>query len=331
MLLPAPLRPISATRSPAASSRSRPRRTAGPSWISNQRPRTSRAGSDRAGARRRPPPRRAGRGAAVGRERGPVAQPGPRLLAPRSAAGRPASENSRAAGVASTGRRRAAHARKPRGAASQATRASTIAITRSAAGRQRSSRCSAITTAVPQSSLRRRSSHTSSSPATGSSCEVGSSSSSSAGRCTIAAAIATRWSSPPDSVSVRRSSRCAHAERQRRLLHRPGDRRGRLAAVLERQLELGAHAAHHHLGLGLLEDRAAHGGQLARPVLAHAQPGHRELALHLAAVEVGHEAAQRPQQRGLARAGHARQHREGAGLEPKRHVAQRGLPASLSG
>ena len=32
---------------------------------------------------------------------------------------------------------------------------------------------------------------------------------SSDGSCTIAAAIATRWSSPPESVSVRRSSRCA--------------------------------------------------------------------------------------------------------------------------
>ncbi len=55
-----------------------------------------------------------------------------------------------------------------------------------------------------------------------------------------------------------------HAEAERRLLHRAGHRRRRLAAVLQRQLQLGAHAAHHHLRLGLLEDRAAHCGQLAR-------------------------------------------------------------------
>ena len=65
------------------------------------------------------------------------------------------------------------------------------------------------TTAVPHSSFSRRSVQISSSPATGSSWEVGSSSSSSAGRCARAAAIATRWSSPPDRVSVRRSSRFA--------------------------------------------------------------------------------------------------------------------------
>ena len=121
----------------------------------------------------------------------------------------PAIENSRAPGVASAGASSTAHSKKRPGAASHATAPSTIAITRSAAGRQRSSRCSATTTAVPQSSFRRRSCQTSSSPATGSSCEVGSSSTSSEGSCTIAAAIATRWSSPPESVSVRRSSRCA--------------------------------------------------------------------------------------------------------------------------
>ena len=120
---------------------------------------------------------------------------------------RPAWANRRATGVDRSPPRARSHSRKLAGSESQATRPSSIASTRSAAGRQRSSRCSASTTAVPHSSFRRRSSHTSSSPATGSSCEVGSSSSSSRGRATSAAAMATRWSSPPDSESVRRSSR----------------------------------------------------------------------------------------------------------------------------
>ena len=157
------------------------------------------------------------------------------------------------------------------------------------------------TTAVPQSSLSRRSSQTSSSPATGSSCEVGSSSSSSSGPCTIAAAIATRCSSPPESVSVRRSSRWPMPSDERRLLHRARDRGRRLAAVLERQLQLGAHAAHHHLRLGLLEDGAAHGGQLARAVLAHVEPA-------------DHQRARSPRRRGSA--GRARRARAAASTCP---------------
>ncbi len=68
-----------------------------------------------------------------------------------------------------------------RGAVEGDPPAATIATTRSAAARQRSSRCSASRTATPHSSLSRRSSQISSSPATGSSCEVGSSSSTSRG------------------------------------------------------------------------------------------------------------------------------------------------------
>ena len=78
--------------------------------------------------------------------------------------------------------------------------------------------------------------------------------------------------------------------------------------MLERQLELGPHAAHHHLRLGLLEDGAAHRGQLARPVLAHVEAADVERAARLAAVEVRHEPAERAQERRLAGAGHARQH-----------------------
>ena len=53
---------------------------------------------------------------------------------------------------------------------------------------------------------------------------------------------------------------------------------GGLAAVLERQRQLGAHAAHHHLRLGVLEDGADDARQLARAVLAQRQSADRELA-----------------------------------------------------
>ena len=118
----------------------------------------------------------------------------------------PAAANSRAPGVCRAG---GACSRKPRGSASIVTAPSSSAITRSAAARQRSSRCSASTTAVPHSSLTRRRTPRSSSPATGSSWDVGSSSSSSRGRPASAAPSATRWSSPPDSSCVERSSRPA--------------------------------------------------------------------------------------------------------------------------
>ena len=72
----------------------------------------------------------------------------------------------------------------------------------------------------------------SSSPAIGSSCDVGSSSSTRRGRPTSAAASATRCSSPPERVSTARSSRCGIAERQRHLLDgaRPARRRRARAA-----------------------------------------------------------------------------------------------------
>ena len=89
------------------------------------------------------------------------------------------------------------------------------------------------------------------------------------------------------------------AERERRLLHGPCHRGGGLAPVLERQLELCAHSAHHDLALGLLEDRPADGGELAGAVLAHVEAPNAQLAVRLAAVEVRHEPAERAQERRL--------------------------------
>ena len=286
-----------------ATRRSSPRRIAGPSSDLDHRPRAP------AARRRRRSARGARSGLRVGWRRGRRRAAASRASFTDAGSGpSPASEKSRATGVASAASARSGPLQELRRAPRRRrARRLRIASTRSAAGRQRSSRCSAITTAVPHSSFSRRSSQISSSPATGSSCDVGSSSTSSAGRWTSAAAIATRCSSPPESVSVRRSSSCADPERERDLLDRARDHRGgRLAAVLERQRELGAHAAHHDLRLGILEHGAAHGCELARAVFAHVEPADLELALDVAAVEVRHEPAERAQERRLAGAGRRR-------------------------
>ena len=93
------------------------------------------------------------------------------------------------------------------------------------------------------------------------------------------------------------------AERQRHLLHAARHAGRWLASVLERQRDLGMHAAHDHLCLGVLQQRAAGGCQVARPMFADAQARHTQLAGGLAAVEVRDEPARRPQQGRLARAG----------------------------
>ncbi len=69
---------------------------------------------------------------------------------------------------------------------------------RSASGAARSSRCSASTTVVPRSALSRPTAANTSSAPCGSSCEVGSSSTSASGAAASAPAIAQRWRSPPD-------------------------------------------------------------------------------------------------------------------------------------
>jgi hypothetical protein len=112
-------------------------------------------------------------------------------------------------------------------------------------------------------------------------------------------------------------------ELERRLLDRARDRAGGLTPVLERQLELGTHAPHHDLRLGLLEDRAAHRGELSGAVRAHVELAHAQLARRLAAVEVRDETAERAQQRRLAGARDAAEHGEGAGGDRERDMVER--------
>ena len=209
--LPAPLRPISATRSPRRelSSDSRggwPARVRSRARPGRARARLPRRRADAAGVAAHPR-RRHGRAPASGSS--PRARRAERAAFTPGTGAQPEAVQERAPGVASSGAASHAQARNSAGAASQTTRPPRIAIARSAKPRQRSSRCSAITIAASKSSLSRRSSAISSSPATGSSCEVGSSSRISCGRPASAAPSATRWSSPPDSSAVGRSSRCA--------------------------------------------------------------------------------------------------------------------------
>ena len=132
-------------------------------------PRAARCARARAGGVGRASRRRR-QSAGARSARGPSFTPPAAGAAPRArTAARPAS--AAPARLARPGEERARRRRRRR------PRRRAIATTRSAAARQRSSRCSARTTAVPHSSLSRRSSQISSSPATGSSCEVGSSSS----------------------------------------------------------------------------------------------------------------------------------------------------------
>ncbi len=188
-----------ATRSPARTVRSSPRSGVGPSRNSCQ--------TRLATSRSSPPCERARRGLS------PVAaSEGIRdraSLTPTGGAPAPAARHIAATGVCSGGAFSPAHWRKAWGEASHTIAPASIAMTLSAAAMQRSSRCSASSTVVPHSSLSRRSSQISSSPATGSSWEVGSSRSSNSGRGPIAAASATRCSSPPESSEVERSSRWA--------------------------------------------------------------------------------------------------------------------------
>ena len=197
-------------------------------------------------------------------------------------------------------------------------------MTRSAAARQRSSRCSASRTATPHSSLRRRSSQISSSPATGSSWEVGSSR-----RTRRGPGDQRRGERDPLQLAAGEGvdgavEQVRDRQRQGDLLDRAGAGGGRVAAHLQRQLDLGRDRGRDDLGLGVLGDVADGGGELARAGGDRVDAGDRDLALDLAAVEVRDEAAGGAQQRRLA-AGRAagEQHELTRRRPPARRPSQR--------
>ena len=168
-------------------------------------------------------------------------------------------------GVCSAGARSRGPREERRGIAVAGDRARrSSAITRSAAVRQRSSRCSASRIVVSHSWLSRRSSPISSSPATGSSCEVGSSSSTIRGRPGERGAERDALLLAAGELVRGAVEQRVDAERERDLLDAARDRGGAVAAALERERELGAHGAHHELRLGILEQHARRRARAAR-------------------------------------------------------------------
>ena len=327
--MPAPLRPISATRSPGASARSTPRSTAGPRGISYQtRSKASAGGRAAAGgarrARRRGPARAArGRGSAVGR--------------------RPARPQ-RGAGVLDRDRRRGQAGEAEEAGARGLERvgrlleeAARVGVDRDGAALERDhavgggeaaleavlgehDRGAPLLVDAPQDAEQLVARH---------GVELG-------GRLVE--------QQQPRAAGQRRAERDAlelaagqlvrraveqprDAERERGLLDAARDRRRAPAAVLERERELGAHGAHHDLRLGVLEQRAGDGGQLGRAVVARVEPAGEQPPGELAAVEVRHEAGRGAQQRRLARARAAGEHDE---LARARRAATR-RPARAAG
>ena len=178
---------------------------------------------------------------------------------------------------------------------------------------------------MPHSSLSRRSSQTSSSPATGSSCEVGSSSSDEGGAAGDRRGEGDALKLAAGELVRRAVEQLGDPERERGLLDPARHRGGPEAAVLQREGDLRADRAHHDLRLGLLEQRAADRGQVAGPVLARVEAADDDAPGGLAAVEVRHETACRADQRRLAGRREPRQDDELAGIDVQRYVAQRRL------
>ena len=208
------------------------------------------------------------------------------------------------------------------GAPSKEIAPESIASTRSAAAKQRSRRCSAISTVTPHSSFRRRRSQISSSPATGSNWEVGSSSSTKRGPGDQSGGERDSLQLPSRERVDGSVEQVGDREGQGDLLDRSGARRGGRSAHLQRQADLGRDRGRDDLGLGVLGDVADHGGQPAGSGGERVDAGDLDGALDLTAVEVGHEPAGGAQQRRLAAGRAAGEQDELAGADLERDVAQ---------
>ena len=95
------------------------------------------------------------------------------------------------------------------------------------------------------------------------------------------------------------------------------------AAVLQREGDLRADARHHHLRLGIGQQRSRVDPDLGGCVLAGVQAGGQDRAAEAAAVEVGHQPAGRAQQRRLARAREPGDDAELPRLDREADLAQR--------
>ena len=118
------------------------------------------------------------------------------------------------------------------------------------------------------------------------------------------------------------------AQCERGFLDRACDRAGGEPAVLQRERDLRAHAGHHHLCLGVGQQRSRVRPDLGGGVLAGVEPGRQHGPAEAAPVEVRHQPAGGAQQRRLARAGEPGDHAELARLDREADVAQgrRGAP-----
>ena len=322
--LPAPLRPISATRSPGASARSTPRSTAGPRGISYQTPlegeRGRRAGAAAAGSPSGTRSAAAGAARPVSRRQPARPQRGARVLdghRRRRQAGE--AEEAGARGLERVGRLLEEAAR--------------VGVDRDGAGVERDHAVGGGEAALEAvlgehdrgAPLLVDAAQDAEQLVAGHRVELG-------GRLVE--------QQQPRPGGQRRAERDAlelaagqlvrraveqpgDAERERGLLDPARDRRRAPAAVLERERELGAHRAHHDLRLGVLEQRAGDRGQLGRAVVARVEPAGEQPARELAAVEVRHEPGRGAQQRRLARPRPAGEDDELARLDAQRDVGQR--------
>ena len=212
-----------------------------------------------------------------------------------------------------------AHARNSCGEPSNAIRPAIIAITRSAAPRQRSSRCSAsrivdvgVLVEPPQQpdqliagdrvELRGRL------------VEHDELRAGRRARRRARRAGARRRTARPSGGRAGRRSPSASAASSTAA----GDRRRGLPAVLEPERELGPDGAHHDLRLGVLEQRADGGASSPGPWSRRVESGDRRPAGERAAVEVRDEAARGAQQRRLARSRRAGDDDELARARPRR-------------
>ena len=113
------------------------------------------------------------------------------------------------------------------------------------------------------------------------------------------------------------------AERQRRLLDTPRHGRRGPAEVLQGERDLRPHRPHHDLRLGVLEERPGDRGDLGRPVRTGVEPAGLHAPAERPAVEVRHEPARGPQQRRLPRSRATGDQHQLPGLDRQRDVGER--------
>ena len=304
VVLPAPLRPSSATTSPRRTSTSTP--------CSTGRPPSATPTPCGARGAARPASAALGRLGSGRRDAGPCVSASARRVAHgerRRIPAEQAPEPGDAGRAGVVGEHGAGQRRRGGDAA-----AVDDDTTRSASGAARSSRCSASSTVVPRSALSR---------ATAAKHVVGTL------RIELrrglveherdrapppsAPAIAQRWRSPPDSVAGLRSRRCAMPERVEHLLDPPAHRRVGQPEVLEHERDVALDVVDDELRLGVLVHEPDDVGELARLVAARRSTEHDDVAREAAAGRVGDEPVGGAQQRALARARRADDEQDLAG------------------